>query len=313
MYDAGPFAHELGVAHAAADEAGRLLLELQQQQGSGDVNNMLQVNQCLEYELATEAACIASGKWRWFVDAASIVIVLEQDAAAVLGLVWCEDEAAFAILDGGTYVQQRDAATETHGPPRLVRAGGDSQQHCIFSLPRRGLTTAEWSAELESRVVETFSEKWPLRVVRPKARSSGSGYCDGLLDVALGRADVAVSPPLRKSTDRDSNSTAAVVLGCLRLLLDESGGYLSDVYGEEVEFGLSDESGALAATARGLLACDRQMHNYVSRFMSSCFTHFRVEQDDGSVMVDLSHLAHTLKGFNDDGWSVSYEGNDGGK
>ena len=268
MFDAGPFAHELQIAHAAAEEAGKLLLELTAAESMGGPGRAREqqdivdaVDRALGFELTTEAACLANGKWRWFTDISSVFVVLENDAKPVLALVWQEDEAAFAVRDLGTYVQERgdaDADVNAGGTlPRPVRAGGDSAQHAIFNLP------LGWSTELEELVVATFSEKWPLRVVRPPARPHGGGCCDGLLDVALGRADVAVSAPSRLNAPSDGpngvgggadsaarHAPAAVVLGCLQLMLEESGGTLSDVYGEEIEIAdLCDEAAAAAATS----------------------------------------------------------------
>ena len=66
MFDPGvgiPWAHELAIAQTAASEAGQLLLELREEKG--DTRYLERVNQVLEYELASEPACLPGGRAAW--------------------------------------------------------------------------------------------------------------------------------------------------------------------------------------------------------------------------------------------------------
>ena len=280
---------QLIVAQEAAAEAGSLLLEL-----TDDPDKIKRVNQVLEYELSTEAACLSCGKWQWHACGESIVITLVcGDAEPVLALVWDEREMTFATLDGGAFVLRTG---EADAMP--ATAGGASDRYQVIQLPSRHAPDAStWSAE-EKTLIEHFSTKWPLRLRRSPRRRPG---WRGLLDVVLGRADVAVTPP--RPFRRGSEVPSPPVLCALHLLLSESGGCLSDVFGGDID--LANPEGA-HALSRGLLACETSTHNFIVASTRSCF-----RSDDNRLaerlMIDLSGLGEKLKGFSDEGFTVHYE------
>ena len=272
-------------------------------------------------ELLLEAKLSGGSGWRWHIDGGShiaIVLLDEMGSTPVaLSVLWSPSELAFATRDGGALVQQQPLKDDE--PPRRATAGGASSRHQVMHLP------SAWSEEVEELVVETFSAKMPLKLVRPDQAATDeaatAGFSDrilpapwwsGLLDVALGRADVAVVPPSRLlpfESPQRAQPPPPALLFALHLLLAESGGVLSGVLGEELEMDLTrgrdQEGGALAslAASHGLLACEYGSHNFVSAHMRHCFC----GAGDGAMFVDLGGLREKLKGFNDGGFTVEYE------
>lgn len=119
--------------------------------------------------------------------------------------------------------------------------------------------------ELEM-ALEALGERMPTETTRVPCCCC----CEGLFEVVTGRADVHLSPPDRMSLGQQR--TPAPVLCAFAVLLQETGGQLSDLSGQEIDFA--------AALARGhelgVLASEAHMHNYMLHAVRHSFSSSRL-------------------------------------
>ena len=169
---------------------------------------------------------------------------------------------AFATLDGGAFVQRGEADEPVEAAP------GDACGHAnVLHLPNG------WCEQLEALLIhlEDTGLGMPVELTRTAPEQSSS--VDGLLDLVLGTADLAVAPPRRYLAQVHPPPH---VLCAFELLLTECGCSLTDVYGRSL--GLADACGApIYAEADatigqgGLLACAECMQPYFVRALASAF------------------------------------------
>jgi len=101
--------------------------------------------------------------------------------------------------------------------------------------------------------IEALEEKMPCEVTRVPCCCC----CEGLFELVSGRADVHVSPPAHCLS---SPSTPVAVLCAFEVLLDEGGGYMSDVMGDEIDLVAAMRSGTHTS---GVLASGFATHGYM--------------------------------------------------
>lgn len=310
-----PCESPLVIALQVARKAGALL----QTQDESAATTLLQA------ELPTD------GNWQWNLDCrgGGIVAIVRLDKcddvdeigeapAAAFSVLWRRGELISATRGGGAFsVPSLDE--DGHEAPKPLHAGGASSRHQVLHIPAASAWAYE---ETGSALVETFELKMPLQVIRPRGddeeKTADEGddddvwWWDGLLDVALGRVDVAIIPPRRllssTTTSLGSPEPPAAVLLALDLTLWESGGVLSDVLGNELDLhsleGTLGSEAVDTAAKRGLLACEAASHNFVLANIRFCFD----QHDDGGMLISLGGLREKLKGFGDGGgFSVEYE------
>ena len=318
---------ELGRACAAALAAGAVLVR-----SANTDDSLAKAHSALISSLPADA-------WRWHVDAASggVVAVVLSDAVddgsppARVGVLWRAGELMYATRGGGAFHRPLPEVGDPPENVRPIRAGGASSRHQVLHLPPKGVISEASAASLSA----AFESKMPVRVVRStaagasgEAGEAGRTSWHGLLDVALGRADVAIVPPRNgmppspQRTGRPSSMPSPPepepepdlppeVLLSLDLLLAESGGVLSGVRNEELDWAAAaaaaddgDDGDAMSAVAdaavtHGLVACEFDSHNFVLALIRPCF---RSTNADGSTYVDLTGLSEKVKGFSVDSY-----------
>ena len=122
--------------------------------------------------------------------------------------------------------------------------------------------------------------------------------CEGLFEVVSGRADVHLSPP--EHCYLGQQTTPVAVLCAFDVLLRESGGYMSDVFGNEIDLAASIRTGEHTA---GVLASDAASHPFMLNAIRTPFTADRLL---------LPRLAEKLRS-DASGFSVVYENDNGGE
>ena len=109
--------------------------------------------------------------------------------------------------------------------------------------------------------IEALEEKMPTQVTRVECCCC----CEGLFELVSGRADVHVSPPAHCFS---TPPTPVAVLCAFEVLLEESGGYMSDVMGDEIDLVAAIGSGV---HTNGVLASGLASHGYMLHAMRPPF------------------------------------------
>lgn len=203
-------AAELEVAQAAARAVAELLPD----------RPLPEVEGWLASSLAKNGAG-APGRWISFVDDCVVVIALLDKGEAILSLVHViGDVTVYATLGDGAFVVQCDALQSTSP----ATSGGSNSKANVLCIP------GQWCSAIDKLV--THLQQTGLGMPLQLKPSSGSSVCEGLLDVVVGRADVYLAPP---SHYLSQSYPPPQVLCAFDLLLAESGGILSDVFGEPID------------------------------------------------------------------------------
>ena len=251
--------HELAAALFAAQNAAAVPQR-------GDSSQCLLAEQVLQRDLTAEAALSPLGQWIWHADA-DICVALVGAEGAVLSLCHrpAERLTLFAVLEDGAYVR-RDGVEQDDE----CVSGGASQSANVLHLPASDMLCPQLNECLEH--LQNIGTGMPLETIRKEGR----GACEGLADVVLSRADVHLAPPTRFFPQQPA--TPPEVLCTFELLLAESGGSLTDVYGDGLDVGAAlseargrDEDTSDHATAalmrRGVLAAVECCVPYFTRAM----------------------------------------------
>ena len=251
--DAGLHDYEFQLAFAArvAREAGHLLVDpTTPELATADAL------QCLKFELQHEPAVSLDAKWTWHVDEHIISIALVDAVhGPVVGAVcrpWT-NELLCAAVGGGTFVQNGDSA-----PQAAPHVGMASKYANIIHVPH------DKCPELDL-ALESIGEKMPTNVTQVK----GCCCCEGLFEVVSGRADAHLSPP--EHCYMGQQKTPLPVLCAFEVLLSESGGVMTDVFGNEIDLTAVDSS-----HTKGVLASDSSSHNYLLHAIRSPFERERL-------------------------------------
>mmetsp|Transcript_7959 Transcript_7959/g.17531 ORF Transcript_7959/g.17531 Transcript_7959/m.17531 type:complete len:347 (+) Transcript_7959:141-1181(+) len=273
-----PFAEELSVARHAVEGTGELLLELK---SLDPADARRHASQQLSFEFSTEA-CACMGQWAFHTDATLVAACLLRDAKPVLAVVSClaSKETTFAVRGGGAFVQRSDGVVSP------ARVGFASPFANVVALSP--LRTCK---ELDS-AISSLEHKMPIRVAPVDT------CAEGLIQVALGRADVLISAPQRFCAQPPKPLPALPVLCAVQMLLEESGGCLSDLRGEALDFRPLSRGRRAARLGRrvssdeGVVAsADEASHNF---FLSTIQSSFSARAES---FVDFGATAEKLRSF----------------
>ena len=234
------FEFQLAFAARVAREAGTLLVDPTAPECAA-----ADALQHLEFELSHEpAVSLGHCKWVSHVDEHIVSIALiDEDRGPVVGAVcrpWT-NELISAARDGGAFYQVGDAPTQP-----APQCGMASMYANIIHVPH------DKCPELEM-AIDNLGEKMPVDVSRVPCCCC----CEGLFEVVCGRADVHLSPP--DHCFLGQQRTPAPVLCAFAVLLEESGGHMSDVAGNEIDLTVALRAGHTG----GVLASESATHNYV--------------------------------------------------
>lgn len=240
--DAGEADYEFELAFASriAREAGQMLVD----PTTPDVASA-DALQHLNFELSHEPAVSLGSQWISHVDEHIVSIALVDAVhGPVVGVV-CRpltNELIFAAANSGTFVQDGD------GPPTPApHCGMASTFANIVHVPHDRCPQVDLA-------IEALSEKMPLDVTRV----SCCCCCEGLFEVVSGRADAHLSPP--DFCYLGQQRTPVSVLCAFEVLLEESGGMMSDVKGNDIDLLASITRGE--GHRGGVLASEKASHNY---------------------------------------------------
>lgn len=260
---------QLEVARSAALAAARAL----RSPGGTAALARAQLEQALSYS--------ERGRWVWHADPLTIALSLLEEGEPVIGLVLSVDggEMIAGAVDAGVHLLSENGSRREGE----FTSGGASMFANVLHLPPEG----QWCAQLDECIhhLQTTGTGMPLQLVR----KSGGSYCEGLLDVVLSRADVHLAPPAAFLPRQPIPPVP--VLCAFQLLLDESGGSLSDAYGEPLDLlgALADTDGSGQSKAgeqglmrRGILAGHEVMIPYFCRATKASFP---ISELDGSITL----------------------------
>ena len=248
--DAGDHNYEasLDLATRVVREAGVLLADASESDAL----------QHLEFELSHEPSVSTPGRWVCHVDESIVSIaLLDRVNGPVVGAV-CRhstNESLAAAWDAGALYQLGEA------PPEPVPDCGMASVYAnVVHVPH------DKCPELEM-ALDNLHEKMPLDITRVPCCCC----CEGLFEVVSGRADVHLSPP--EHCYLGQQRTPVPVLCAFDVLLRESGGYMSDVLGNEI-----DLIAAMAAGEHtgGVLASAAASHPYMLRAIKAPFAEERL-------------------------------------
>ena len=272
--------------------------------------------------LTADAAKSESGYWVWHADSDVCIALVDNSGEATLSLFYrpAEQLTIFAIRDSGCHARLGGVAEDDDEPPEdaACEAGGGSYSSNVLHLPASDALCPELLDCIEH--LENIGTGMPLTMVR----KSGVSTSEGLVDVVLSRADVHLAPPLRFFPQQPD--IPLEVLCTFDLLLTESGGSLTDVYGDCLDlpsalsqvyhyqangFASSDqavESARRSITQRlmrkGTLAAVEVTVPYFSRAMKAAFPQREL---DGSTTIPpfISQRGDLRKAM--EGFTVEYE------
>ncbi|KAL1522474.1 hypothetical protein AB1Y20_017462 [Prymnesium parvum] len=267
---------ELAFAQSAALKASELL-----QRPEGSVHAAREL-------LSQMIGSDERGRWLWHVDAQAVVVSLMGEEDPVLGLVHSpsDGETIVGTAGGGAF------ALEANGV-RSCAAGGASMRATVLHLPAE----EQWSPRLDAFIehLENTGTGMPVEV-RTKG---GHSCCEGLREVVLSRADFHLAPPAAFIPQQPTPSAA--VLGAFGLILEESGGSLSDAYGEPIDIlrlvdeaksADGEEKASSSALRHGILAGPDVMVPYICRAIKASFP---ANEMDGSLLMPPSFFEGSLR------------------
>ena len=236
------YEYVLAFATRVAQEAGQQIID-----SPSPELGLSDALQHLDFELAHEPAVSISAKWVSHVDEQIVSVALvDATHGPVLGAVSRPgtNETLCAALNSGAFVQHADGSL-TPCPP----CGCAAVHANIVHVPH------ERCPELD-RAIDSLMEMMPTEVTRVPCCCC----CEGLFEVVSGRADAHLSPPESHGSPGQQR-TPVPVLCAFAVLLEESGGMMTDVYGDEIDLCASLAAGA--EHRGGLLAAATATHNYL--------------------------------------------------
>ena len=266
------YEYVLSFASRVAREAGAFLVD----PSSPPDSVVADAVQHLNFELAHEPAVSIGAKWVSHVDDKIISVALVDSVhGPLLGAVCrpATGELLSAALNSGAFVQHGD------GPPTTAPELG-----CVSMYANVVHVPHDRCPELDL-ALEGLEEKMPVNVTRVPCCCC----CEGLFEVVSGRADAHLSPPERCYLGQQL--TPVAVLCAFSVLLEETGGVMTDVLGNDIDLLASSHSG-------GVLASEAASHNY---FLHSVRSPFEAEP------LLLPRLADKLSS-NALGFTVEYVG-----
>lgn len=262
------YEYELEFAARVTREAG----ELVQQASEG--GGIVAARNYLSFELSHEPA-ISLGAAHWLAhvdDHVVSVALVSVEHGPVVG-VCCRhrsDEMLCAATDAGTWYSTGDEA-----PTAAPDCGMASKYANVVHVPFAK------SPEVEL-AVEALAARMPVDVQKAPAEHCNC-CCEGLFELVSGRADVHIAPPEHCFV----GSTPVNVLCAFEVLLQESGGCMSDVLGNDIDWAVAIESGAHRG---GVLASDAASHSYMLHAMHT-------DHAFGGSRLSLPRLAeHVARG-----------------
>lgn len=240
--DAGlnDYEFELAFATRVCREAGQILVDPTAPELA--ISDTLQM---LDFELSHEPAVSLGAKWVSHVDEHIVAVALvHASEGPLIGAVSrpFTNEVLAAAVNGGAFMQVGD------GPPTRVPDCGFASTRCnVIHVPHAKCPELEMA-------LENLHEKMPVDVTRVHKCCC----CEGLFELVAGRADVHVTPP--EDCYRGQTMTPVPVLCAFEVLLHESGGYMSDILGNDIDFAEATASGAHKG---GVLAAEAASHAYM--------------------------------------------------
>jgi len=193
--------------------------------------------------MSQEPVISVGAKWLTHVDEQIVCIALvDAVEGPVVGVV-CRpstNEMLSASMDGGAFGQLGEQ------PRTAQTCGFASTSANVIHVPHAKCPELELA-------IENLEEKMPLEITREPSCCC----CEGLFELVSGRADIHISPPRRCLV---AQTTPVPVLCAFEVLLMESGGYMSDVNGEALDFDRLVRTGEHSC---GVVATEDVCHNYV--------------------------------------------------
>ena len=219
------------------------------------------------------------GRWAWCAEGSMVAVCLMDSEEPLLSLVQHKDLVVFATAGNGCF------AIDNNGEERACMTGDASMHANVLHVP-----DADFCPQLTECVqhLREFGLGMPLELAHPRGHSS----CEGLHEVVVSGADFHLSPP---TVFLPQQLTPPVEALCAyQLLLDESGGSLTDAYGEPLDLVgalvSSVEGSQITATElvrNGILAGPEVMVPY---FLRAIKTAFPSRELDGSITVSFGML-----------------------
>tara|TARA_B110001452_G_C15173553_1_gene407795 strand:- start:59 stop:1024 length:966 start_codon:yes stop_codon:yes gene_type:complete len=269
-----PLDYELELAFASrlVLEAGEHLLErsASEDHDATPQQAIVDAQQILDFELAQEPAVSLSGTWVSHVDEHIVSVALvHREQGPVVGAV--SRPATRETIGGAVNTGAFRTVGDEHPVP-LNNLGMASTTANIVHVPHDKCPEIELA-------LDALYEKMPVDVTRVPCCCC----CEGLFELAMGRADVHVSPP--EHCFLGQQRTPVPVLCAFEVLLSESGGQMSDVLGNELNWSECLRTGEHRG---GILASEVSSHNFMLK---------QVRRPFKEAQLTLPRLSEAMRSF----------------
>ena len=274
---------ELAFASRVVLEAGDFLMERtsSEQHGVSSEQAIVDTQQILDFELSHEPSVSIGGAWVSHVDEHIVSVALvHRELGPVVGAV---TRPATRETIGGAINTGAFRTVGEDQPVPLSNLGMASSTANVIHVPHGKCPEIELA-------LDALCEKMPVDVRRVPCCCC----CEGLFELAMGRADVHVSPP--EHCFLGKQRTPVPVLCAFEVLLSESGGRMSDVLGNELDWSECLRSGEHRG---GILASEESSHNFMLR---------AVRQPFKAAQLTLPRLSTAMRSFAQHGFRIESAG-----